>query len=166
MIALASTPPTAPGFTQTWIPSIAAALVSLIVGYLVYRNARRANAITERSDLAKSQLEWTRQAMTEAQAAKSEARTATETASEAERAARAATRAAESATRRAEVAESRLTDVQELAGKLVDWIARVVRKAHEVEAGEATDPHVRELLRVINGGPPEVSSSQIRKRGQ
>jgi hypothetical protein len=160
---LAQTPPTG---AQTWIPAAFSAVAAIVAGWLVYRNGRSANRVNEQDTLSKQQLAWTQQAMFEATAAKTEARAATEQAGEAERSAKAASAAADSATRRAASAEGRLSEVQELTGRLLDWIARVVRKAHEVEAGEVTDPHVRELIRAINGGPPEISSSEIRRRAQ
>lgn len=155
-----------PSGAQTWIPAALSLAAALGGGWFVYRNGRGANRITEQATLSQQQLAWTQQAMTEATAAKTEARAATEQAGEAERSAKAAGAAADAATRRADAAEGRLHDVQDMAGKLMDWIARVVRKAHEVDAGEGTDPHVRELLRVINGGPPEISTAEIRRRAQ
>lgn len=154
----------APGTAQTWIPAVASALATIVVGWLVYRNAQRANKTSDQSSLSAQQLAWTQQAMTEASAAKVEAREATLAASAAERAAKTATDAAESATRRADAAESRLNDVGELAERLIEWIARVVRKAHAERIGDNASPEVRELLRVINGGPPEVSQSRLRHR--
>jgi hypothetical protein len=56
--------------------------------------------------------------------------------------------------------------VLDTAGKLMDWIGRVVRKAHEVDQNDSTAADVRELLRVINGGPPEISLSQIKREGR
>jgi hypothetical protein len=148
-----------PSVTQTWLPALLSAVAALVGAWLVYRNATKANRITEQNELAGQQLAWTRQAMDEARSAKDDARTATT-------AARAATDAANAATTRANAAEGRLSEVLDTAGKLMDWIARVVRKAHEVDQNDSTAADVRELLRVINGGPPEVSLSQIKKRGR
>lgn len=155
-----------PTEAQVWIPTALSAVTAFAGAWFVYRNGRRANRINETATLSQAQLAWTQQAMNEATAAKIEARAATESSLEAERAAKAATAAADSATIRADSAERRLGEVQELAGKLMDWIARVVRKAHEVDADDSTPADMRELLRVINGGPPEVSASQIRRRAR
>jgi hypothetical protein len=154
----------APTGAQTWLPAALSAVAALGAGWFVYRNGRGANRINQQAVLSQQQLAWTQQAMTEATEAKVEARAATEAAGAAERSAKAATAAADMATSRADSAERRLGEVQDMAGKLMDWISRVVRKAHEVEIGDAADPHVRELLRVINGGPPEVSASQIKRK--
>jgi hypothetical protein len=35
-----------------------------------------------------------------------------------------------------------------------------------VDQNDSTAADVRELLRVINGGPPEISLSQIKKKGR
>ncbi|MFL6109948.1 MAG: hypothetical protein ACJ786_01125 [Catenulispora sp.] len=148
-----------PSVAQTWLPAALSAAAALIGAWLVYRNATKANRITEQNELAGQQLAWTRQAMDEARAAKDDARTATT-------AARAATTAANAATGRAEAAEGRLSEVLDTAGKLMEWIARVVRKAHEVDQNDSTAADVRELLRVINGGPPEVSLSQIKRKAR
>jgi methyl-accepting chemotaxis protein len=148
----------APGAAQTWIPAALTALATALVGYLVYRNARRANNSSERDALTQSQLEWTRQAMAEAKEAKEDARQAVGTARE-------ASAAADSATRRAEDAEKRLSEVTDLTGKLMDWIGRVVRKAHQVDHDESTPADVRDLLRAINGGPPELSTSRLHSGG-
>lgn len=153
---MAQTPP--PGAVQTWVPAGLTALATMLAGYLVYRNARKANDISARTALADQQLAWTQQAMTEAREAKIEARSATETA-------RAAGSAADSATRRAEDAEKRLGEVSDLAGRLMDWIGRVVRKAHAVDMDDSTAADVRELVRAINGGPPDLSLSQLRRDG-
>lgn len=164
MTLLATAVPPAPGVAQTWIPTVLSTVVALIVGYMVYRNARKANAITEESKLAERQLAWTQQAMSEATAAKIEARGASEAAGHAERAAKAATDAADAANRRAEGAERRLTEVTELTDRLMDWIVRVVRKAHVDGIGTDASPQVEELLRTINGGPPEVSLTRLNRR--
>lgn len=145
-----------PSATATWVPAALSTLAAIVGAWLVYRNATKANRITEQNQLADQQLAWTRQAMTEAQAAKAEAATATA-------AARAATTAADAAAGQARAAEGRLSEVLDTAGKLMEWIGRVVRKAHEVDTDASTAGDVRELLRVINGGPPEISLSQIPK---
>jgi hypothetical protein len=155
-----------PSITQTWLPAVLSAIAALAGAWMVYRNAGKANRITEQNALADQQLAWTRQAMDEARAAKDDAKTATDAANGAERAARAATKAANAATHRAEAAEGRLAEVLETAGKLMDWIGRVVRKAHEVDQNDSTAADVCELLRVINGGPPEVSLSQIKRKAR
>jgi len=164
MILLADAVPASPGVAQTWIPTVLSVIASLILGAMVYRNARRANAITEETELAKRQLAWTQQAMSEATAAKVEARGAVEAAGHAERAARSATDAAEAANRRAEGAERKLREVTELTDRLMEWIVRVVRKAHVDGIGDEASPQVEELLRTINGGPPEVTLTRINRR--
>lgn len=164
MTLLADAVPTSPGVAQTWIPTILSAAVALVVGIMVYRNARKANAVTEESELARRQLAWTQQAMSEATAAKMEARGASEAAGHAERAAKAATDAADGANRRAEGAERRLREVTELTDRLMDWIVRVVRKAHADGISDAASPQVEELLRAINGGPPEVTLTRLNRR--
>ena len=161
---LAAIPP-APSGAQTWIPAVFTAIVALLGSYLVYRASRQANKTTENASLSASQLAWTQQAMTEATAAKAEARAATVAAGEAERSAKAARDTADEAARRAATAESRLAEVTAITDRLIDWIARVVRKAHADGINEHATPAVTELLRVINGGPPEISSSRLRRRG-
>lgn len=161
-----SATPVTPTTAQSWLSAILPALVALAGAWLVYRNARKANRITEQNTLADQQLAWTRQAMTEAHEAKAEARSATDAANEAERTAKAATAAADAATRRAEAAESRLAEVTSLAERLMDWIGRVVRKAHEIDEGSVVSPGAQELIRVINGGPPEISASRLRRKAE
>jgi type II secretory pathway component PulM len=164
MITMAAAVP--PGPAQTTIIAVSSAVITLIGAYLVYRSAQRANRINDRQSLSQAQLAWTQQAMTEATAAKAEARAATTSAIEAERAARAAGSAASAATERAEAAEARLIHVSDLTEKLIDWIARVVRKAHAEGISDNATPAVSELLRVINGGPPEISTTRLRERGE
>lgn len=160
MILLAADAPTA---AQIWVPAVLSALATAIASFLVYRNAKSANAINGTAAFSQQQLAWTQQAMNEATSAKAEARSAVAAASEAERSAKAAGDAAEAATRKATAAESRLAEVDSLADKLLDWIARVVRKAHADGIRDGASPQVEELLRVINGGPPEVTSARIRR---
>lgn len=157
MIELAD--PAAPSAAATWVPAALSALAGIVGAWLVYRNATKANRITAQNTLAAQQLEWTKQAMAEARAAKDDAKSATTAANEAERTAKAATKAAEAA-------EGRLTEVLETASKLIGWISRVVRKAHEVDKSGNHPADVRELLRVINGGPPEISLTKIPKVGE
>lgn len=155
-----------PSATQIWIPAILSTIATVIGGWLVYRTSRKANATTETATLSASQLAWTQQAMNEATAAKVEARAATAAAGEAERSAKMAQDTADEASRRATVAEGRLAEVTTMADRLIDWINRVVRKAHADGIGDDASPAVTELLRVINGGPPEISSSRLRRRQQ
>lgn len=162
-VAAAAVPPST---TQTTLVAVASVVATLMGAYLVFRSAQRANRINDRQSLSAQQLAWTQQAMTEATEAKAEARAATTSAAQAERTARAAGTAATAATERADAAEARLNQVSELTEKLMDWIARVVRKAHAEGIGDGASPAVSELLRVINGGPPEISNTRLRKRGQ
>lgn len=155
-----------PGPAQTVLVSLSSIAATLLGGYLVYRSARQANRTSDRATLSQQQLAWTQQAMNEATAAKAEAKAATVSAVEAERAAHAAGVAATRATDRADAAELRLHNVSELTDKLMDWIARVVRKAHAVDIGDDASPQVRELIRAINGGPPEVSVTDLKRRGR
>src|SRR3982751_1290331 len=152
-----------PTTAQIWVPAVVSAVITIIGSYLVYKNSRRANAITADASLSAQQLAWTQQAMNEATAAKTEARAATVSAGEAERSAKGAREAAGEATRRATLAESRLTEVTDVTNRLIDWIARVVRKAHAEGISDSASPEVSELLRIINGGPPEISSSRLRR---
>src|SRR3954470_7988991 len=55
-----------PSVTQTWLPALLSAVAALVGAWLVYRNATKANRITEQNELAGQQLAWTRQAMDEA----------------------------------------------------------------------------------------------------
>jgi transposase-like protein len=144
------------GPVQTVVISLASVLATLLGGYLVYRNARWANQIADRTGLSQQQLAWTQQAMTEATSAKAEAK-------EASTAAKAAGVAADAATARADAAEVKLRQVSDMADKLIDWIARVVRKAHADGIDDGASPAVQELLRVINGGPPEISTSRLKR---
>lgn len=160
-LAAAATTPTP---AQVWIPALLSAVATILVGWMVYRNSRKANATTENATLSAQQLAWTQQAMVEATSAKTEARAATVAAGEAERSAKTAREAADEATRRATIAEGRLAEVTNLTDKLMDWIARVVHKAHAQGIEDSTSPAVNELLRVINGGPPEVSTSRLRRQ--
>lgn len=162
MIYLAAAVP--PGPVQTALVSIASVAAGLLGSYLIYRSAQRANRINDRAAFSAQQLAWTQQAMTEATAAKAEAKAATVSAVEAERAAHAAGVAAQEASDRADGAEARLRQVSDLTDKLMDWIARVVRKAHAEGISDNASPQVNELLRVINGGPPEISTSQLKRR--
>lgn len=157
MIEMAA--PAPPGAAATWVPAALTAVAAIVGAWLVYRNATKANRITEQNALAAQQLEWTRQAMTEARMAKDDAKSATDAANEAERTAKSATRAAAAA-------EGRLAEVLDTTSKLISWISRVVRKAHEVDQSGNHPDDVRELLRVINGGPPEISLSSIPKVGE
>lgn len=152
-----------PSVAQTLLPALLSALAAVVGAWLVYRNATKANRVTAQNLLAEQQLAWTRQAMDEARTAKTDAKNATDAANDAERSAKAATKAADAATQRAEAAEGRLSEVLDTAGRLMEWIGRVVRKAHEVDTDASTPADIRELVRVINGGPPEISLSQIRK---
>src|SRR3954470_20671963 len=104
-----------PNPVTTWLPALFTLVAALGGSYMVYRNARRANQISDRAALADQQLKWTQQVMVEATAAKSEARDATAAAKDAERAANAASVVAESAIRRADAAEVRLSQVSDLA---------------------------------------------------
>jgi type II secretory pathway component PulM len=151
---------------QTTLVAVASVIATLIGAYLVYRSAQRANRINDQQTLSQQQLAWTQQAMNEASAAKTEAKEATRSAAEAERAAHAAGVAAEHATDRADAAELRLRQVGDLTEKLLDWIARVVRKAHADGIADGASPQVEELLRIINGGPPEISTSQLERRAE
>lgn len=160
---LAGVGPSQPSGLQIWLPAALSAIAVVVAAYMTFRSSRRANLTTERISLSEQQLAWTQQAMTEAQAAKAEAKQALNAAGVAESAARAATSAAESATRRAEAAEERLQEVSAVADNLMQWIARVVRKAHADGIGDGASPAVLELLRVINGGPPEVTSARLRR---
>lgn len=143
-----------PSTAQTWLPAAFTAMATILCGWLVYRSARGANRISETNSLSAQQLAWTQQAMAEAHEAKADAKMASEVA-------RDATSAAEQASRRASAAEFRLGEVSRMADDLMQWIGRVVRKAHEVDVAEAPSD-VKELLRVINGGPPEISNAQLR----
>lgn len=163
MIDTVATAVVQPSPFQIWAPPVITAIASIIVGYLVYRNSQKANTTTERESLSGQQLAWTQQAMTEAQAAKADAKQALAAAALAESAARTATAAAEAATRRADAAEQRLRDVTAVTDSLMDWIQRVVRKAHAEDIGDGASPAVLELLRVINGGPPEITSDKLRR---
>lgn len=161
-VAALGAAPAASG-TQVWAPAVITAVASLAVGWMVYRSSRTANFTTDRANLSEQQLAWTQQAMTEAQAAKSEARQALAAAGVAEQAAKQAIAAADSATRRADAADQRLREVTATTDSLMDWIARVVRKAHVDGIDDGASPEVLELLRVINGGPPEISTDRLRR---
>lgn len=163
LLWMAAAAPT-PTALQIWVPAALSAVATALAAFLVYRNSKRANVITERVSLSEQQLAWTKQAMSEALEAKTEARAAVESAANAERSSRLASAAADSATLRADAAEVRLADVTELVDRLMDWISRVVRKAHVEGIGDDATPQVRELLRTINGGPPEVSSTRLNRR--
>lgn len=162
-LLLAAASPGQPTVLQVWVPAVLSTLATVAVGWMVYRNSRRANLTTDRESLSGQQLAWTQQAMTEAQAAKADAKQALAAAAVAEAAAKAAVSAADNATRRAEAAEERLREVTQVADSLMDWIQRVVRKAHADGIDDSASPAVLELLRVINGGPPEITSDRLRR---
>jgi hypothetical protein len=162
-VAYAVAAPSSPSPLQVWVPAVLSAIATVAVGWLVYRSSRQANRTSDRATLAQQQLAWTQQAWTESQSAKLEAREAMAAAGVAESSARAASAAADSAARRADVAEQRLREVTTLTDSLVDWIARVVRKAHADGIDDRASPAVVELLRVINGGPPEITSDRLRR---
>jgi hypothetical protein len=129
---------------QVWAALIAAAATML--GYVITtRTSRRATeqnrqVTAEHAEVALSAE--TRQWLTQAQADAREART--ESAG--------ARREASSARLEAETAARQLREVTESFASVMRWVERVVRTAHE---------HPEDLVRIVNGGPPELSSTRV-----
>ena len=106
---------------------------------------------------SQANLEWVKQAHTEATEAKTEARQAKKDAE--------ATEAILRKTQtRMDAQDRRLRQVDAVAHELMDWIRRVLIKAQAVDPSMPHDAAVRDLLRVINGGPASMTDSQIRER--
>lgn len=138
---------------QVWAALIAATLSAF--GYWMnYRADKRRQAERQeerrRADAQEAQSQevslsvearqWLTQAQSEAREAKTEASAARKEATEARADAEAAGRAMRDATDRFE--------------SVMRWVERVVRTAHE---------HPDDLVRIVNGGPPELTASRLPK---
>src|ERR1044072_5640463 len=163
---LAGVGPSQPSGLQIWLPAALSAIAVVVAAYMTFRSSRRANLTTERISLSEQQVAWTQQAMTEAHAAKAEAKQALNAAGVAESAAPAATSAGEAGAPGAAGAGGRWQEGPWGRDSVRRGVAGVVPRAHADGIGDGAAPAVLELLRVINGGPPEVTSAPpSRRRG-
>jgi len=138
--------------TQT---AIIAGLVSIIVATLgsviTARVARRANAGQYDVALSAEARQWANQAQAEVRELRTEIASARKEVGE--------TRAD------ADSAKREVQSVRDDAASMMRWIERVVRNAHLPEVADTDDPDVKRLLAIINGGPPELTSSRLRPDG-
>jgi uncharacterized membrane protein YqiK len=133
--------------------SLVAALITAVVTTLTFvitsRTSRKATRQQAEISLSAEARLWVTQAQAEVKDLKVETAAAKKEAGQARQDADAAMR--------------EVREVRAEAESMMRWIERVVRLAHLPEVSDTEDPDVIRLLNAINGGPPGVSSSQLRR---
>jgi chromosome segregation ATPase len=136
--------------TQTMIAAIISAVIASVGFVFTSRSANRATDRNSDVALSTEARAWVTQAQTDAREAKTEAAQAEKQSSE-------AVRRANHAEDQASQAERKLRDVTSTVDALIRWIERVVRSANDADVSEAR------LREIINGGPPEMTGSRLRR---
>lgn len=131
------------GGSTPLIAAIVAVIVTFIGAVITARTSRRATAQQTDVSLSAESRQWVTQAQEDAKEAKSEAA--------------AARKEAQAAQVTAHDAEMRLREVSSLTDGLLRWAERIVRAAHDPAI---TDARLREM---VNGGPPELSSTRLQR---
>jgi FtsZ-binding cell division protein ZapB len=133
--------------------SLVASLITAVLttlGFIVTsRTSRKATGQKTEIALSAEARLWVTQAQTEVKDLKIETAAAKKEASEARQ--------------DADAAKREVREVRAEADGMMRWYDRVVRLAHLPEVADTDDPDVIRLLDAINGGPPGVSSSQLRR---
>ena len=138
------------GGSTPLIAAIVAVIVAFIGAVITARTSRRATAQQTDVSLSAESRQWVTQAQEDAKEAKSEA-------ADARNEAAAARKEAQAAQVTAHDAEMRLRDVSSLTDGLLRWAERIVRAAHDPAVSDAR------LREMVNGGPPELSSTRLQR---
>lgn len=130
--------------------AIGAVFAALVSGFFAWRNSRTATGPAN----SQANLGWVKQAHEEAAAAKAEARQAKSDAHDAE------IKMQEIQRKMAEQ-ERQQFRLDSLTHELMEWVSRVLTRARQVNPNGGHDESVRELLRVIDNGPPSIDGDRL-----
>jgi hypothetical protein len=123
------------------IAAILTVVVAFITAIVTARTSRRATAQQTDVSLSAEARQWVTQAQSDAKEAKTDAAEAR--------------KEAQAAQVTAHDADIKLREVSSLTDGLLRWAERIVRAAHDPSI---TDARLREM---VNGGPPELSTSRL-----
>jgi hypothetical protein len=123
------------------IAAILTVVVAFITAIVTARTSRKATAQQTDVSLSAEARLWVTQAQSDAKEAKADAAEAR--------------REAQAAQVTAHDAEIKLREVSSLTDGLLRWAERIVRAAHDPAISDAR------LREMVNGGPPELSSSRL-----
>lgn len=127
--------------------ALIAAVVTVVVAFvgavITARTTRRANSQQTDVSLSAEAREWVTQAQDDAREAKTESAAARKESQEARTMAHDAT--------------IELREVRAQTDSLIRWIERIVRANHDPMVSDAR------LREMVNGGPPELTSSRLRR---
>ncbi len=132
------------------IAGLVSAVITVLGALITARVTSRANAGQYDVALSAEARQWVTQAQADAKQAKADAAAASKEAQSAREEAADARRQLRDA---ADEFDRRLRDRDTRLESLMQWVERVVRTAHD---------NPDDLVRVVNGGPPEFTTNRLR----